>query len=127
MLRSHVATLPKAVLFDLDDTILSLGGREALLLKVVEEFADSVSPIPPSDLAEEIEAAFLEFWAVPGRYSDWRTRLLDARIMVVERLFAERPRSPQLAPDLARRIATRFHERRESDQDRLFPRRGFDP
>lgn len=114
--------MPRAILFDLDDTILSLGGREALLLEVVEEFAGAISPISAPDLAAEIESAFLEFWAAPGHYAAWRTRLLEARTMVVERLFAERrDRPPGLGLDLACRIAARFHERREGDRGRLFP------
>ncbi|RYG44773.1 HAD family hydrolase, partial [bacterium] len=109
--------LPKAILFDLDDTILSMGGREALVLSVVGEFAEEIAPIPVPEPAAEIEGAFLEFWAAPGRYAEWRTRVLEARTKVVERLFTER----QLDLDLARRVALRFHERRETDRDRLFP------
>ena len=114
--------MPKAILFDLDDTILSLGGREALLLDVVGECASEISPVSVPELAGEIETAFLEFWAAPGRYAAWRMRVLEARTLVVEGLFAERrSRSPQLVPGLARRIAARFHELREGDRGRLFP------
>ncbi|RYG47824.1 HAD family hydrolase [bacterium] len=115
-------SLPRAILFDLDDTILTIGGREALLLEVVQESAGTVAPIPVTELAADIEAAMLAFWAVPGRYAIWRMRLREARIAVVERLFAERrARSPQLSPELAERIATRFHDVRENGRSRLFP------
>lgn len=122
MLRSRVPPLPKAILFDLDDTILSFGGREALLLQVIEEFSRETAPASAPELAADIEAAFSEFWADPENYASWRTRFLDARVLVVGRVFTERRRQhPQLVPDLARRIATRFHERREDDPLRLFP------
>ncbi len=118
----RVNSLPKAILFDLDDTILSHGGREALLLEVVEEYAEAVAPTSPRELAAEMEAAFLEFWATPERYATWRMRLKEARILALEQLFAKlQHRSPHLDSDLARQIAVRFHERRENTQGRLFP------
>jgi len=114
-----VPSPPKAILFDLDDTILSFGGREALLLEVVKEFAGEISPHSATQLAAEIEARFLEFWAVPEQYATWRMRVLEARVLVVELLFTDR--YPQLNLDLARKIAAQFHEKRESDPGRLFP------
>ncbi|RYG43260.1 HAD family hydrolase, partial [bacterium] len=72
--------LPKAILFDLDDTILSFGGREALLIEVAEEFAAEIAPLSPVEVGAAIEVAFLDFWARPESYPTWRTRVLEARI-----------------------------------------------
>ena len=114
--------LPKAILFDLDDTILSFGGREALLVEVAEEFAAAIAPLSPVEVGAAVEAAFLEFWNRPGSYETWRRRLREARIAIVADVFASwRERAPGLTPDAARDFAERFHERREHGEGRLFP------
>jgi putative hydrolase of the HAD superfamily len=114
--------LPKAILFDLDDTILSFGGRELLLTQVAEEFAAELAPLTPAEVGAAAEAAFLEFWNAPGRYAEWRNRVLEARTMLVERLFeSSSSRAVGATPDAARRFAARFHEVRESGEGRLFP------
>lgn len=117
-----MTALPKAILFDLDDTILSFGGREALLVSVAEEFFEEIAPLSSIDVGKAVEAAFLDFWAEPGKYAAWRTRVLEARTLVVESLFtAWRDRAPGLTPDVARRFAARFHHLRENGEGRLFP------
>ncbi len=113
--------LPKAILFDLDDTLLSLGGREALLVEVAEEFGGALAPLTPAEVSLAVEAAFLDFWAAPDRYATWRTRILEARIGVVQRLFEGwRSRAPGLTPEVAARFAERFHHLRENGEGRLF-------
>jgi putative hydrolase of the HAD superfamily len=42
-----MALLPKAILFDLDDTILSFGSRERLLVQTAEAIAEALGPISP--------------------------------------------------------------------------------
>lgn len=117
-----MTTLPKAILFDLDDTLLSFGGREALLVEVAEEFAETLAPLTPVEVGVAVEAAFLDFWSLPESYPAWRTRILEARILIVERLFATwRSRAPGLTPDVAARFARRFHQLREYGEGRLFP------
>ena len=66
---------PRAVLFDLDDTILSYRPREALLLEVAQEFAAELSPLSPHKIAVAVEREFKEFWADPQNNKAWRTRL----------------------------------------------------
>jgi len=113
---------PRAILFDLDDTILSFGGRELLLAEVAERFASALSPKQPNEVAAAIEAAFLDFWSVPGRYSDWRNRVLEARTIIIERLFESWSiQAPGATPEIARQFARQFHELRESGEGRLFP------
>lgn len=110
--------LPKAILFDLDDTILSFGGRQLLLNDVAEEFREELAPALSAEVAAQVEAAFLKFWNDPEQYPKWRNDLLTARILIVTELF----QSASIAtPDVARRFASRFHELRESGEGRLFP------
>lgn len=110
--------LPKAILFDLDDTIISFGGREALLRRIAEDFREELAPMTPAEVARQTEAAFLAFWSDLDQYPRWRNDLLGARTLIVTELFAEWPGT---TPDLARRFGTRFHELRESGDHRLFP------
>lgn len=113
---------PKAILFDLDDTILSFGGRELLLVQVAEGFASELQPLTPLEIAAEVEAAFMEFWNGPGVYGQWRNRYLEARTLVVQGVFSSLAvRAPGATPELATRFAQIFHERRESTEGRLFP------
>lgn len=110
--------LPKAILFDLDDTIISFGGREALLRRIAEEFREELAPMTPAEVARHAEAAFLAFWSELDNYARWRNDLLSARVLIVTELFAKWPGT---TPDLARRFGTRFSEMRESGDHRLFP------
>jgi putative hydrolase of the HAD superfamily len=110
--------LPKAILFDLDDTIISFGGRESLLHEVALEFREELAPALPREVAGQVESAFLTFWNDPSQYAKWRNDLLTARTLIVTNLFdREQIASPKVAHDFARR----FHERRESGEGRLFP------
>jgi putative hydrolase of the HAD superfamily len=113
--------LPEAILFDLDDTILSLGGREAMLLMAVEEHLAEPG-LDPTEVAGILETASLDFWSDPKNYPKWRNDLLTARIMIAERAFLQHAgKAPALTPALAKRVATTFHEIREGVKGRLFP------
>jgi putative hydrolase of the HAD superfamily len=112
-----VTDLPKAILFDLDDTIISFGDRNFMLLEIAEEFQRELAPITPKAVAEAIDAAFIRFWSDEVRSKHWRFRLLEARIRIISEVFSE---WPNLAPDLAGRVAERYHEYREG-WGRFFP------
>ncbi len=110
--------LPKAILFDLDDTILSFGGRQRLLNVVAEEFGEQLAPVIPAEVAAQVESAFLTFWSDPEQYPKWRNDLLGARVLIITEVF----KSISIGqPDVARQFASRFHELRESGEGRLFP------
>lgn len=110
--------LPKAILFDLDDTILSFGGRQLLLNEVAEELREQLAATLPSEVAAQVESAFLAFWSDPEQYPKWRNDLLGARVLIVAEVFESLSIG---TPEVARRFAGRFHELRESGEGRLFP------
>jgi putative hydrolase of the HAD superfamily len=112
-----MSSLPKAILFDLDETILSSGDRGSILIQVAEEFAESLAPLTPSEVGEAIETAFIEFWADEARHKHWRFRLFEARVLVISEVF----QALRLTPEFARRFAERFNEYREPGQAKLFP------
>ena len=112
---------PRAILFDLDETLLSFGRRPLILAEVAEAFAAALAPLAPLDLAEALEARFQAFWADPERHRVWRFKLAAARLKIVSEAFeALRPRAPGLTPQMAHAFAERFHAYRE-DQARFFP------
>ena len=112
---------PRAVLFDLDDTILSYRPREALLLEVAQEFAAELSPQSPHKVAEAVEREFKEFWADPQNNKAWRTKLQEARRMIFLRAL-QTLGDDSLASwgAAAHKLADRFHARREGEMT-FFP------
>lgn len=113
--------IPRAVLFDLDDTILAYRPREALLLELAQEFATELSPLLPRDVADTVEREFKEFWANPINNKAWRTRLQDVRRMIFLRALRTRQENPRASWEaLAHRLADKFHARREREMT-FFP------
>ena len=49
-------TLPRAILFDLDDTILAAGQRLEVLRLIAREFEPELAPLQPDDVAERLDA-----------------------------------------------------------------------
>ncbi|MFZ3004634.1 MAG: HAD family hydrolase [Phenylobacterium sp.] len=116
-----MTVLPRAILFDLDETLLSFGKRPLLLAEVAEEFAAALAPIAPAEAAEILEAHFRDFWSDPERHKIWRFQLGAARRKLVGDVFeALRPRAAGLTSEIATAFATRFHAYRE-EQARFFP------
>jgi putative hydrolase of the HAD superfamily len=104
--------LPRAILFDLDDTIIASGQRPLVLQEVAEGFADELAPIRPADIAEILEAAFAIYWSDPDRHKAARFGIAAARRQIVADAFATQG-APNLTEDLAFRFADRFTEIRE--------------
>lgn len=114
-------SLPSAILFDLDETIISFGRRPLLLQEVAEEFAGAFGDLAAPEAAQGLETAFRAFWSDEARHKQWRFQLAQARIHIVEQVFAGwRDRAPGLTPDIARAFAERFHAYRE-EQAAFFP------
>jgi putative hydrolase of the HAD superfamily len=102
--------LPRAILFDLDETIISFGHRPLLLREVAEEFAAELAPITPADAAEAVEAKFRWFWADEDRHRQWRFTLEAARVESVRLAFVDLG----VSQAVARPFAERFHAYREA-------------
>jgi putative hydrolase of the HAD superfamily len=85
-----MARLPRAILFDLDDTILvAFGPAQSQWRRTIEAFAHRLGPIEAAAVAEAISAASTELWADPGRHKYWRHRIDEARRKIVTIAFAE--------------------------------------
>jgi putative hydrolase of the HAD superfamily len=119
-----VALLPRGILFDLDDTILSAYGRPDIAWrKVTEEFAAQISPISPADLAARITAEARGFWDDAARHKEWRAKLYDARREIVRRALAGVRPNVEFSSEIKHAIADRFTRLRDEEMT-LFPGAG---
>ena len=115
-------SLPKGILFDLDDTIISSGDRHQLVLDIATEYQDRLGQMEPTELANEIESAFIKFWADEHLHKIWRFRLVDARLLIISEVFETlQDRSPSLTPEFSREFAEQFHNTREGSHSGLLP------
>jgi putative hydrolase of the HAD superfamily len=108
--------LPRAMLIDMDDTILSAYGRPEIAWNhIAAEFADALAPVPPQQAAAAILTFARNFWATAE--PAWRLRLEEARRVAVRGGFAALAAGghPRLSDDLANRIADRFNRYREEE------------
>ncbi|KAA0024686.1 HAD family hydrolase [Antrihabitans cavernicola] len=115
--------LPRAILFDLDDTIISAYGRpERAWRTVVAEFSSQLAPLSEDVVVDAIRKAGIEFWSDPERHRIWRQRPKDARYKVVTLGFAALEQAGHHVPsiDVQRAIGERFAALRE-EQMHLFP------
>ena len=81
--------LPRAILFDLDDTILvAFGPAESQWQRTIAAFADQLGPIEATAIAAAIQAASTELWADPARHKYWRHRTGAARRQIVATAFS---------------------------------------
>lgn len=116
-----VSALPRAMLIDMDDTILSAYGRPELAWTIVAtEFESELAPHTPQAVAAAIIGSARTFWAGAG--AEWRMRLFEARQIVVKGGFAALNAASAHAPpdELAIRLADRFTCYRE-EQMFVFP------
>jgi putative hydrolase of the HAD superfamily len=122
MSRCLARRLPAAILFDLDDTLLSAyGKRELAWAKVAAEFAADLAPLEPDAFVAGVCACSDRFWDDPARHKEWRSRLQDARRRIVAGALAElvaRDAPPRAA--LTEAIADRFTALRDEEMC-LFP------
>jgi putative hydrolase of the HAD superfamily len=111
--------LPRAILFDLDDTILAAGQRPEVLAAVAMEFAEELAPWTPADIAQRLENALEAFWSDPIRHREARFGIPEARRKVISEVFASSG-APNLTKGLAERFEIRFTRRRDELTD-FFP------
>jgi putative hydrolase of the HAD superfamily len=116
MAVSATSGLPRAMLIDMDDTILSAYGRpEIAWHNVVSEFADELGLVSPQLVASEVLTFARKFWA--SAEPAWRLKLAEARRMTVKGGFAALAAGGHAAlpDDLAIRLADRFTAYREEE------------
>lgn len=114
--------LPRAILFDLDDTLLSAyADPERAWHSVLQEFATQLAPLDSARLVNELTAYSNEFWSNPDQHRYWRLRLHEARCQIVGTVFKRLSSEGfSLEDELATAIALRFNQFRE-EQMFLFP------
>ncbi|HXC57155.1 MAG TPA: HAD family hydrolase [Rhizomicrobium sp.] len=115
--------LPKAILFDLDDTLIAAYGRPELAwAAVVAQFAGDLGALPQTALVVAIGGAAAAFWADPEQHRIWRQKLGDARREIVKAGFAALAAAGHAVPpdDIQRRLADRFTAYRD-EQMHVFP------
>jgi putative hydrolase of the HAD superfamily len=114
--------LPRAILFDLDDTILSFGRRSLVLEALAARTPALFAPLTPKAAADAMEARFKAFWSDQERHKAWRPRLAQARRMLVAEAFEDlnKAGASGLTRDQAHAFADAFHAYRETEA-RLFP------
>jgi putative hydrolase of the HAD superfamily len=83
-------TLPIAILFDLDDTLLvAFGPAQSQWRRTIAAFADRLGTIEANAVAAAIQLASTDLWADPARHKYWRHRIDEARRQIVANAFAE--------------------------------------
>lgn len=114
---------PRAILFDLDDTIITDGDRPAILLEVAEELAAELEPHGPVKVVDDLEVALDAFWSLSAKgrserlgTEQWGIR--QARVTILAERFAVFGLSN--ASELAERFSDRFADLR-SQARREFP------
>jgi putative hydrolase of the HAD superfamily len=108
--------LPRAMLIDMDDTILSAYGRPDIAWnKITAEFADELAPLLSQQVAAAVLAYARQFWSTAE--PSWRLKLGEARRLTVKGGFAALAANGHraLPDDLAHRIADRFTTFREEE------------
>jgi putative hydrolase of the HAD superfamily len=107
--------LPRAMLIDMDDTILSAYGRpEIAWHHVAAEFSGEFGPLTSKQVADAVLDSARRFWA--GAEAEWRLKLSEARRVVVRDGFAALAAGGQVLPmELAGRLADRFTAYREEE------------
>jgi putative hydrolase of the HAD superfamily len=113
--------VPRAILIDMDDTILSTYGRPGSpRTRSRPEFAAEHAPLPPDQVPAAILTFARNFWT--NAEAAWRFKLGEARRLTVKGGFAAFAASGHraLPDDLATRLADRFTTFREEEMF-LFP------
>ena len=113
-----MTTLPKAILFDLDDTIIAFTeGAEPTWRTIAHQFSDKFSGTTPAELLEALNSSRSRFWADPERHREGRMNLVAARRRITANALASIGCSEE---SLSIEMADSYDQVRE-DSIRLFP------
>src|SRR3954447_9290576 len=116
--------LPRAILLDLDDTILSAFGQaEGQWQRVIAEFIEHLAPHPHEDIVAAIQDYSSYLWADQARHKHWRHRIGEARRHIVENALFKLAASAGVATpptELCHAVADRFQHIQEAEL-RMFP------
>jgi putative hydrolase of the HAD superfamily len=115
--------LPRAILFDLDDTIISAFGQsEAQWRRIVADYADRLEPTLPAELVAAVMAQSAWLWADAGQHKTWRMQIGNARRHIMAKAFAELAAAGHAAHprELGDELADRFQALHEAEM-RMFP------
>jgi putative hydrolase of the HAD superfamily len=113
--------LPRAMLIDMDDTILSAYGRPEIAWNTITaEFAAEFNPLSPQQVTAAVLDFSQRFWASAA--IEWRLKLAEARREVVSGAFAALAAAGHatLPAELGIRLADRFTRYRD-EQMFIFP------
>jgi putative hydrolase of the HAD superfamily len=118
-----VPPLPRAILFDLDDTlIVAFGPSESQWRRVVAAHAEQLGPLPAAAVIAAIQESSRLLWSDPARHKYWRHRIREARRRIVATAFAELAAAGRTIPDPA--VSDAIAERYDALHDaelRMFP------
>jgi len=116
--------LPRAILFDLDDTILAAFGQsQDQWRRVVAAFSEQLAPHPPDDVVAAIQTYSRHLWSDAARHKDWRHRIGGARRHIVSRAFAGLAGGagrPVPSAEICEALADHFNEIHDAEL-RMFP------
>jgi putative hydrolase of the HAD superfamily len=116
-------TLPRAILFDLDDTILvAFGPAQSQWQRVLGGYVDHLAPLTPAAALAAIMDSSGELWADPARHRHWRHRIGEARRRIVADAFATLAAAGHAMPEraLCDEIAKRYDALHDAEL-RCFP------
>ncbi|MFO1116143.1 MAG: HAD family hydrolase [Beijerinckiaceae bacterium] len=110
---------PKAILFDLDDTILPAFARPDMAWsEVVDDIMADTDAALRARIVKAIQTQARDFWSDGERHRLWRVRLPDSRRKVVADAFASlAQRGLSLPDELGLRLADRFTRYAEEQID----------
>jgi putative hydrolase of the HAD superfamily len=116
-----VQTRIKAVVFDLDDTLISAYRRPDLVWRdVCQAFRHELGELAPDRVARALTDAGQAFWGDPVRHALGRADPLRARRTIAAAAFSALRRDGVRvpAPDVAERLADAFSVRRDDQMHR---------
>lgn len=111
--------LPKAILLDLDGTLVVFSStRAGYWNTVTRDYAREIYPVKPESLSSEILTVGDLFWGGMGRNKKWRLNLREARRKIVRMACDNLHIADE---ELSDRIADSFSDLREKGENMAFP------